>query len=178
MAAPPPISRPEGMPPARSEANIGDDRSVIGSGFIASAGRVVGDRGRARVAGGDVAVGHDLHEDMADQDVVDQLGLASVDAGEALLDWDPRGEVPQLLPVALIRLVEPVPISDPGGPSRSCVVAASGSSLRSPSTTTARCWPFWRPTFRGLGGERGGVARGADDTPARGGGQDLVVGDG
>lgn len=35
----------------------------------------------------------------------------------------------------------PVPISEPGGPCSSCVVAASGSSLRSPTTNTARCCP-------------------------------------
>ena len=47
---------------------------------------------------------HHLDEPVGNQQVVDQLAAAPVDAGEALLLRDQRGQGPQPLPIALVGL--------------------------------------------------------------------------
>jgi hypothetical protein len=54
-----------------------------------------------------------LHEGVADEDVVDQLAAATEHAAEVPLLWDQRSEVPQPRAVALVGLLEPVPITGP-----------------------------------------------------------------
>jgi hypothetical protein len=54
-----------------------------------------------------------LHENMADEHVVDQLAAAAEHAAEAPLLWDQRSEVPQPRAVALVGSLEPVPITGP-----------------------------------------------------------------
>ena len=74
---------------------------------------------------------------VADEDVVDQFLASPIDAAEALGFGDAWGQIPQPLRVALVGVVK-AGGGDlyPGGPLRIWVVAASTSSLRSPSTIT------------------------------------------
>ena len=103
----------------------------------ASSGVVI-DRGRrpGRV-GGDVVLSDLSDQRVAHEDVVDQFLASPIDAAEALGFGDAWGQIPQPLSVAVVGLVEAASaVSDPVGPLRIWVVAASTSSLRSPSTIT------------------------------------------
>ena len=111
---------------------------MIRSGRASALGWVVIDGGRrsGRV-GGDVVLSDLSDQRVADKDVVDQFIASPIFAAEALGFGDAWGQIPQPLPVTVVGwLKTPVPISDPVGPLRICVVAPSTSSLRSPSTIT------------------------------------------
>ena len=57
-------------------------------------------------ARGDLSVGDVVDNQVADEDVIDQLAVAAVDAGVSVVGGlDARVEVPQPRPVPLIRLV-------------------------------------------------------------------------
>jgi hypothetical protein len=90
-----------------------------------------------RAQGGDqIRVLRASSQRVAHEDVVDQFLASPIDAAEALGFGDAWGQIPQPLSVAVVGLVEAASFSDPVGPLRIWVVAASTSSLRSPSTIT------------------------------------------
>jgi len=76
-----------------SEIEASDDGKVVGGGFVASLGGVLGDRGG--LAGGGVDVLDVLDEGVTDEDVVDQLAAAAKAPAVASLFGDQRREVPQ-----------------------------------------------------------------------------------
>jgi hypothetical protein len=111
---------------------------VIRSGCSAPLSGVVIDRGRrpGRV-GGDVVLSDLSDQRVAHEDVVDQFLASPIDAAEALGFGDAWGQIHSRCRSPWSGWLRPrVPISDPVGPLRIWVVAASTSSLRSPSTIT------------------------------------------
>ena len=94
---------------------------------------------------------------VADHEMVDQLGAAVEDAAELAALGEPRARCSTAAgrrPCPAWRSLR-CSNSEPGGPSRICVVAASGSSLRSPSTTrravlAAAVEPCWSRRARSV----------------------------
>jgi hypothetical protein len=83
----------------------GDYWPVVGAWFVAAGGGCVGDGGNVEITGGHVTVANTALYSVADQDVIDQLALATVDPGEALRRGDSGCEVPQPRSVAVVRVV-------------------------------------------------------------------------
>jgi hypothetical protein len=72
-----------------------------------------------------------VDERVADQEVVDQLAASAKAAAEAALLGISGARFPSRQASPWSPVSKPaVPISEPGGPSRICVVAAGGSSFR------------------------------------------------
>jgi hypothetical protein len=91
------------------ESEAGDDREMIRGRLVATSARILRDGRRLAWAGVDVLDA--LHKGVTDEYVVDQLAAAAEHAAEAPLLWDQRSEVPQPRAVALVGLLEPVPIT-------------------------------------------------------------------
>ena len=83
---------------------------MIRGRLVATSARILRDGRRLAWAG--VYVLDALHKGVTDEYVVDQLAAAQ-HAAEAPLLWDQRSEVPQPRAVALVGLLEPVPITGP-----------------------------------------------------------------
>lgn len=103
---------------------------MIGRGGVGAGVGVVIDRSGWRSSGsarGDLSVGHVVGDQVTDEDVIDELGVAAVDAGVAIVGGlDARVEIPQPGPVTLIGLVVAAGADlGAGGPGRIWVVAAS-----------------------------------------------------
>ena len=97
------------------------------SGVVVDGGR------RSCGVGGDVVLSDLSDQGVADEDVVDQFGASSIFAAEALGFGDAWGQIPRRCGPVVGASKPLVAISEPGGPLRIWVVAASTSSLRSPS---------------------------------------------
>jgi hypothetical protein len=81
---------------------------------------------------------------VADEDVVDKFRASPIDAAEALGFGDAWERFHSRCQSPWPGWSKPpVPISDPVGPLRIWVVAASTSSLRSPSTITDASWSLF-----------------------------------
>jgi hypothetical protein len=103
-----------------------------------------------RAQGGDqIRVLRASSQRVAHEDVVDQFLASPIDAAEALGFGDAWGQIHTRCRSPWSGwLRPPVPISDPVGLLRIWVVAASTSSLRSPSTITD-VWLSSSSLFRG-----------------------------
>ena len=85
-----------------SEPNVQEDRPVVRASLVQATARRVLDRGGIGVDHGDVALANHPDDDVTHQDVINQLGLAAVDAGEPLIGRNQRCQIPQALAVALV----------------------------------------------------------------------------
>src|SRR4051812_30623542 len=84
-----------------SEVHRGYQRPVIGSGSVGAGGGVVLDRVRWRSSGsarGDLSVGDMVGDQVTDEDVIDELGVAAVDAGIAIFGGLDACGVPEVGP--------------------------------------------------------------------------------
>lgn len=111
---------------------------MVGAGGAASFDRIVADGGGCSGSGDHGSVSEVGDEGVADEDVVDELATAAVDAAVALLGRDAGGELSQPLLVALVRPGEAGGADlRAGWAVQIWVVAASGTSLRSRRTSGA-----------------------------------------